>query len=227
MATVKPRRKRGRARRRRKKKVSVHTTVKSVKPYRMPSPTRAEVQKIVDAVESLPPRHRRQAVALMNEMGPKQLCLCLHGMRRWYSGQTAKKHILRNRDALLSAKAMDLRPPIGAYRGFKVDKRDRIASMDEGDVVRLPVTRNHGVSSWTASRQAANRFSGASKGKVGVVVKCRGPKSAKTFIAPPKKSAAWFNALYDETMGRAFRHTEDEFTIQAPAVEAEIVALKR
>jgi hypothetical protein len=150
-------------------------------------------------------------------------------MRRWYSSNTSAvaRRILEHVDAL--GFAMDLRLPVGVYRGFKVDTTSPLLDViREGKTTTLEVTRNGGCSSWSIERDKVNRFSGASPGKVGIVVQLVGASpDAQTFIAPPMCSAPWFNELYEKTMGRSFRHSENEYAICAREVRVRIVAIKR
>ena len=93
--------------------------------------------------------------------------------------------------------------------------------------MNLKVTRNGGCSSWTMDRKKANAFSGASKRNIGIVVKLLGADTAKAFIAPPHKTAGWFNALYEKAMGRSFRFKEREYAICGSPIRVEVVAVKR
>jgi len=119
---------------------------------------------------------------------------------------------------------MDLSPPIGAYRGFKYPKH--LNECVAGDKVRIPVTRNGGCSSWTGHEYLANKFSGATKDKNGIIVKLDRGGNVTTFIAPPEKSEDWFNRLYAFTMGTSHRHSECEYAIHCPKVWATVVRIK-
>lgn len=195
----------------------------------MPACNLRDQQKIIDAIETLRGDARNRAEDLLEEIGPKALCSVLHGMRRWYTSQawTAASRVLEHREAL-NNHAMDLSPPVGAYRGFKVPEDSPIAQLSEGDVGVLPqVTRNGACSSWTLGRELADRFSGASPGKVGMVVKLAKGHGVAAFIAPPEASEVWWNTLYERTMGRSFRFKEREYAIYAPKLVVEIVRVKR
>ena len=196
--------------------------------HRMPALTRAVVQKITEAVEELSSNHRKYAKQFIRHSSEKELTEILHAMRRWYSCQTGPiaRRILKHKDLL--SLAMDLSFPKGAFRGFKVDVDSSIASMSEGDRMSLPVTRNGACSSWTLSRELANRFSGASTGKVGVVIELvGGRKHADVFIAPPSLTEPWFDALYTATMGTSFRYKEHEVAIHGSPLKVRINQLKR
>ena len=194
----------------------------------MPSCNAAHQQEILDAIAALRGAQRKAAEALVEEMGPKDLCVVLHAMRRWYSYNcwNAAKKIIPHRAAL--SEAMGLDPPIGVYRGFKVAAGSPLLDgLDEGDTIKLPVTRNGGCTSWTGRRDIANRFSGGGKGKVGLVVRLVGDKGLKPFIAPPEASRPFWNKLYETTMGTSFRNNEVEYAIYGRRIEVEILAIKR
>jgi hypothetical protein len=100
----------------------------------MPTSTKQDQEKILQVIRELPLADQRECERLLREVGPLLLCRALHGMRRWYTGQTkAAEHVLRCRKAL--SRAMNLSPPIGVYRGFKYP-RHGVA----GDRVRIPDT---------------------------------------------------------------------------------------
>lgn len=202
------------------------------KAWGTPPVTKKALAELEATVRGLPAKDRAPAEKLMREMTPAGLFQCLHGMRRWYKGRTSMRKVLAHKKAL--AQAMSTAAPVGAFRGFKVSKDDPLARAKVGDVVTLGPSRredgqerSHGhVSSWTWKRHVADRFSGASKGKVGIVVKCV-DKRAHTLVAPPKQSKAWFNHLYERTMGKSFRAKEEECVVVSPRVRAQIVAIKR
>lgn len=195
--------------------------------YRMPACTATDVARVTAAAASLRGADRAAAEALARRITPRELCRVLHAMRRWYSYNSwnAAKKILPHRAAL--ATAMDLRPPVGAYRGFKVDAGDPLARLAPGARLWLPVARNGGCSSWTAERRLADRFSGGGRGKVGLVVRLLDGRGVQTFIAPPERSAPWFDRLYERAMNRSFRFNEREYAVCAPRVAVEVVAVKR
>lgn len=192
----------------------------------MPTCGLRDQQHITDVIRTFRGVTRDECERLLVDLGPRDLCQVLHGMRRWYTANTfvnAEK-ILPHVRAL--ARAMDLDPPVGAYRGFKVDARDLLARVEVGQVISIRVERNGGCSSWTLSRKIADRFSGSPKGKVGLVVRLLNGKNVQTFIAPPERCAPWFNKLYARTMGTSHRHNEREFAIYAPKIEVEVVKVK-
>lgn len=122
-------------------------------------------QKILDVIASLHIADRRPSEKLVEQMGADELCRVLHAIRRWYTSNawSAAEKVLKHVDVL--EKGMDLRPPIGAYRGLKVDVKDPLARLQEGETVTIPVKRNGGCSSWTLGRALADRFSGSPKGR--------------------------------------------------------------
>lgn len=194
----------------------------------MASCTISQADKIMEVVRSFRGKNRCQAEEFAERLSPKGLCLTLHAMRRWYSGwdrHNAKK-LLEHRDILKSV--MDLEPNFeyGLYRGFKVVRGTDLAQLSPGDTITLPVTRNGGASSWTTKPKLANRFSGPSKSRVGLIVKLVGGREIKPFIAPPQYSVSWFNDLYKKTMGESFRFKEYEFAIWSKTIDVEIIRVK-
>lgn len=201
---------------------------KPKKNHRMARCTRDEIAQVTRAIDDLPPRQRGQARRFVETITPKGLCEVMHAMRRWYSNQTGPiaARILKHREAL--GLIMRLDPPLGSFRGFKVDASSALARREEGDEVRLTVSRNGACSSWSTDRKAVDRFSGAGKGKVGVVVELIDDgDQVKAFIAPPSHTAAWFNAVYERVIGTAFRGTESEFAVHAKRLRVRLVRLKR
>ncbi len=193
----------------------------------MPSCGTEDQQKILDAITRMSGEDRKHCERLAESMGGiKELCTVLHAMRRWYTNQTwnVAKKVIDHIDSL--SLAMDTSPPVGAFRGFKVDTGNRYANWHVGQVVTIPVTRNGGCSSWTMGRDLANRFSGSPTGKVGLVVQLVGAESVKTFIAPPERCRPWFNKLYAATMGTSHRHNEREYAIYAPKIRVKVIAVK-
>ena len=147
-------------------------------------------------------------------------------MRRWYSGQTMARGLLAQRDDLRSVMKIEPKDALGVYRGFKVDKDSKLAQLRPGDRTCIPVTRNHGFSSWSTTEAPTHRFSGKSKGKVGLVVKLIDSRGIQPVLAPPERSAPWFNTLYKTAIGKSFRWTEGEYLIAAPRICVEIVRVK-
>ncbi len=192
----------------------------------MPAHNSDDQQRIIDAIGTLR-SGRSEAERLLATVGPRELSAVLHSMRRWYTSQNGHQaaKLLAHGPAL--SRAMDLRAPIGAFRGFKVDAANSLASVSEGQTMSLPVTRNGSCSSWTTTRDVADRFSGASKGKVGLVVQLVDGRGVQAFIAPPERSEPWFNALYEKTMGRSHRFKEGEYAVFAPTIRVRIVRVKR
>jgi len=85
---------------------------------------------------------------------------------------------------------------------------------------------NGGCSSWTGHEHLANKFSGSTKEKTGVIIRLESGTGVTTFIAPPECSEMWFNRLYARTMGTSHRHSECEYAIYAPEVKVTIVKVK-
>ena len=92
--------------------------------------------------------------------------------------------------------------------------------------ILLRVSRNRGFSSWSTTPGPTNRFSGASKAKVGLLVRLVGSQNVTPVLAPPEHTKEWFNALYAKLIGKSFRPKEGEYLIAAPSVEAEVVRVK-
>jgi len=193
----------------------------------MPSCGGSDQQEVLDVIATLRGETRRQCERLAEALGAHELCRVLHAIRRWYTGQSwaCARVILAHRGAL--SKAMDLRPPVGAYRGFKVPRTSPLAQSTVGAKIVLPVKLNGGCSSWTLGRSLADRFSGSPQGKVGLVVRLASGEGVQTFVAPPERCAPWFNTLYARTMGTSHRHKEREVAIFAKRVHVEVVAVKR
>lgn len=197
-------------------------------PHRMPRCTAADVAPVMAAIEALPPAQRRLARAFAEEVTPRELCAILHAIRRWYQNQTGAlaARLLAHREAL--GRVMDLSAPLGAYRGFKVLRNDPLAEARPGEEWALPVTRNGACSSWSLQRAGADRFSGRAPGKVGLVVTLTGGEDLQPFLAPPSRTEAWFDALYERAMNRSYRYgVEEEVALHAASVDVRIEAVKR
>jgi hypothetical protein len=149
-------------------------------------------------------------------------------MRRWYTSQNGRlaQKIITHRELLREVMEIEPESPLGAFRGFKVDKADPLAALSVGDTIQLPVTRNGGCSSWTLDRARADKFSGASKTKTGLVVQLVRGGRLVPFLAPPGRCLPWFNSLYERTMGNSHRGLEQEYAIYAPMVCVQIVKVK-
>lgn len=194
---------------------------------RMPGRTKANMNLLMQHIDRLEEDHRRDAEAFLKKVGPHGLFDILHGMRRWYSGQTMVHKLREQRDNLRGVMQLEPEDAIGVYRGFKVDKSNPLAQVAVGDKLVLDVTRNSGVSSWSTSQEATNRFSGGGKGKVGLIVRLADAKGVQPLLAPPEKTADWFNNLYTRAVGSSFRPKEGEYLIAAPKVTVEVVRVKR
>jgi hypothetical protein len=206
----------------------------------MPSCSAKDIVQITNVIENeLSDKDKIEASKFIKKVTSKGLCKILHSQRRWYSSQSysSAKYLLQYRNELKTI--MNLNPPIGSFRGFKIlrnkELSDRgapicgnINELKVGDKVKLPVVRNKGCTSFTGQRKFANRFSGKSKDKIGLVVKLINGENIKTFLAPPRKTKKWFNNLYLKTMGKSFRWTEDEFALMVNGfMNVEIVEIKR
>jgi hypothetical protein len=194
---------------------------------RMPARTKANVNAMMAAVHSLDEEHRKPAMAFARKVTPEGLFDILHSMRRWYSGQTMARKLVEHQDSLSSAMKLSPEDVVGIYRGFKVPKDDPLAKVEVGQTLTLPVTRNHGVSSWSTTEAPTNRFSGGGDGKVGLIVKLVDGAGTKPILAPPSHTEPWFNALYAHAIGKSFRPKEGEYLIAAPSVKVEVVRVKK
>jgi hypothetical protein len=192
---------------------------------RMPARSFVNIQQMVHEVANGP--HSSRALDFMLRTSPRDLFEILHSIRRWYSGQTMARSLRAYRDVLRDVMRLDPCDVIGVYRGFKVSKDDPLAHSKPGDRKTLGVTRNHGFSSWSLTEAPTHRFSGASAGKVGLVVRLLASKGVEPVLAPPERTARWFNSLYEAAIGHSFRPTEQEYLIYAPRVTVEIVRVKR
>ena len=193
----------------------------------MPARSRANVLAMEDVVLGMRPPHRAAAVRFMGALGPEAVFELLHCMRRWYSGQTMARRLATYRPDLATAMRLSPRDVVGVYRGFKVPASSTLARLEPGDRVRLPVTLNHGFSSWSTTEAPVHKFSGGGNGKVGLVVRLVGGKALTPVLAPPERTASWFNALYEHVIGRSFRPTEGEYLIASPEVVVDVVRAKR
>ena len=192
---------------------------------RMPARSFENVQQMVNEVANGP--HSTCALDFMTRTSPHDLFEILHSIRRWYSGQTMARSLRSYRGELRDVMRLEPRDVVGVYRGFRVPKDDPLARSKPGDRKTLDVTRNHGFSSWSLTEAPTHRFSGASAGKVGLVVRLLASKGLEPVLAPPERTASWFNSLYEAAIGHSFRPTEQEYLIHAPRVTVEIVRVKR
>lgn len=193
---------------------------------RMPARSGANVQDFLDDLHDWRSSHRDTAIDFAEDVGPDQLFELLHAIRRWYSGQTMARIIHAQRDVLRQVMAIEPDDALGLYRGFKVDVDQVPDDLEEGDLFDIPVTRNHGFSSWSTSRDVVDRFSGGGRGKVGVVVRLAYSDGITPVLAPPEATEAWFNALYERVIGSSFRPTEGEYLLHGTMYTGEIIRLK-
>lgn len=194
---------------------------------RMPPRTKGHIDALTQRIASWESPHRDEAQRFASEVGHGELFELLHSMRRWYTGQTMARALLAKRDALSSVMQLDPKDAVGSFRGFKVPKDHPYADLKVGDKLDLPVTRNHGFSSWSTTEAPTNRFSGGGKGKVGLIVKLVDGEGATPVLAPPSHTKPWFNELYAHAIGKSFRPTEGEYLISGPSLKVEIVRVKR
>jgi hypothetical protein len=194
---------------------------------RMPARTRANIEHFTDCIRTLPKPHREEAERFQQQVTPVGLFEILHSMRRWYSGQTMARRLLAYRDHL--RQVMDLEPSdaVGVFRGFHAPRDSRLAGVLPGQTITLPVTRNHGFSSWSTAEAPVHRFSGASRDRVGLVVRLADERGVTPVLAPPERTVGWFNRLYERCVGTSFRKGEREYLLAAPRVRVEVVRVKR
>lgn len=199
----------------------------------MPARSRANVAAMESTVlrgGGMTPQHRAAAVRFMEALGPDALFELLHCMRRWYSGQTMARRLGAYRPVLervMRLDPADVTGRRGVYRGFKIAAGTELAGVAPCDRLVLPVTRNHGHSSWSITEAPTHKFSGGGRGKVGLVVRLVDGQDLIPILAPPERTAAWFNALYEAVIGMAFRPKEGEYLIASPRVTVDVVRVKR
>lgn len=193
----------------------------------MPSRSKANIEAMMCQIREWDSSHKKKALEFAEKIGEEGLFELLHAIRRWYSGQTMARLIHSYRDDLKDA--MDLEPEdaVGCFRGFKVPEDDPLADVEEGDEITIPVSRNHKFSSWSLDKELVNRFSGKSKGKVGLIIRLMDTDDIEPVLAPPSKTSAWFNALYEFVIGKSFRPTEGEYLIQGGSINVKVVRVKR
>jgi hypothetical protein len=207
--------------------VCQHVRVRRIRSNeRMVPRTRTNVCTMLSAIDAWRSPHRAAAVRFLATVGPRGLFEILHSMRRWYSGQTMARCLLAYRAALRTVMRLEPQDARGAFRGFRVPRTHRLAAAVPGARVRLAVTRNHGISSWSTTEAPTHRFSGAGPDRVGLVVRLVETDGVAPLLAPPSHTAAWFNALYERVVGRSFRPTEGEYLLATKAVTVEIVRVK-
>ncbi len=194
---------------------------------RMPARSRANVEHLLEQIATWRSPHRKKSWDFAWQVGPANLFEMLHSMRRWYSGQTMVRKVASYRPVLQSVMALDPRSAVGCYRGFKVPKSSPLANLERGDTFTLPVSLNHGFSSWTLREDAAHKFSGKSRTHVGLVVRLLDARGATPILAPTERTAPWFNALYALVIGTSFRPKEAEYVIGGKRLRVQVVRVKR
>ena len=153
----------------------------------MPGRSHERLQDLVTVIANIPGAHGEQALRFMEKVFRLACSRSFNSMRRWYSGQTMARGLLAQRDDLRSVMKIEPKDALGVYRGFKVDKDSKLAQLRPGDSTCIPVTRNHGFSSWSTTEAPTDRFSGKSKGKVGLVVKLIDSRGIQPVLAPPER----------------------------------------
>jgi len=194
---------------------------------RMPPRTRANIEHLTECVRTLPKAHREEAERFQQQVTSVGLFEILHSMRRWYSGQTMARRLLAYRDHLRQIMALEPSDVVGVFRGFHVPRDSKLAAVLPGKMITMPVTRNHGFSSWSMLEAPVHRFSGASRDRVGLVVRLVDGHDVKPVLAPPQRTAGWFNRLYACYVGTSFRKGEAEYLIAAPRLRVEVVRVKK
>lgn len=194
---------------------------------RMTPRTKANVAQVVGAIQHLEPAHQEEALRFTEKHSPEALFDIMHGMRRWYTGQTMAKNLVEHNEAMSSVMKLEPKDVTGVYRGFKVSNDSDLAKVKPGEKITIGVTRNRGISSWSTSEAATNKFSGGGKGMTGLIVKLIDHEGVKPLLAPPEHTKPWFNALYEKAIGTSFRPKEGEYLIAAPSLRVEVVRVKR
>lgn len=202
--------------------------------YRMSKCTKKDIQTIMDEVENLSPKEKIEAMKFIDLVSEKGMCKILHAIRRYLMGGSAT-HILMEYSKYLKY-IFNTTLPKNLYRGFKIYRNPKhqdslrdsaIQNVNEGDIVELDVIRNGGIASFTEDLKIANRFSGKSKEKMGIIIKLLEAKNKIILIAPPHASKTWFNKLYAATMGKSFRENEVEWLLWAPRIKVKIMKIKK
>lgn len=194
--------------------------------------SKKDIQKIMDEVENLESKDKIDALNFIDKVSEKGICRILNALRRLYMGGSAT-HILMEYSKFFKYIFDSKMPKL--YRGFKIYRNPKhqdsfrdsaIQNVEEGDVLTLDVIRNGGIASFTESIKIANRFSGKSKEKMGIIIKLLEMKG-KILIAPPHATKTWFNKLYAATMGKSFRENEVEWLIYSPKIKVRVVKVKK
>jgi len=206
---------------------AVKKAVKIKSNDRMPAPTRLNLAAFMDAIHDWNSPHRKPVLALASKMSEENLFELMHSIRRWYTGQTMAKNLIKYNDVLSQFMRLDPSDAVGSYRGFKVPNDDPMAKLSPGDKLVLNVTRNRGISSWSTNEEPTHRFSGGGKGKTGIIVKLIDGKGIKPILAPPSHTEKWFNEFYSMAIGQSFRPKENEYLIAAPKVRVEVIRVKK
>lgn len=191
--------------------------------------TPKDLEDLENHINNLKSSSKLQARKFIAKYGIKTLCEIMDTIASWYKswhwGHSRK--LLKHYDALTDI--MNLEIPVGAYRGFKISKKE-FAQLEwkEGDIISLDVIRNKGCASFTNDLKIANRFSGKSKTHVGIILQLISTTpSGKVVLAPVFKTKPWFNELYLNVMGPAFREKEQEYVICTKKFKAKIVKIKK
>ena len=206
---------------------AVRKAVKIKSNDRMASPTGVNLAAFMGAIHSWTSPHKKRALELATQMSEKKLFELMHSIRRWYTGQTMAKNLIKYNDVLSQFMRLKPEDAVGSYRGFKVPNDDPLAKSAPGDEFILSVTRNRGISSWSTNEKPTHRFSGGGKGKTGLIVRLIDGKAIMPILAPPSHTEKWFNELYGLTIGHSFRPKENEYLIFAQKVRVKVIRVKK
>lgn len=196
--------------------------------------TKKDIQKIMDEVELLEHKEKIEALKFISLVSERGICRILNALRRFYMGGSGT-HILMEYSKYFKH-IFNTRTPKSLYRGFKIYRNPKhqdslrdsaIQSVKEGDILNIDVIRNGGIASFTEDIKIANRFSGKSKEKMGIIIQLLQAKNGIILIAPPHATKTWFNKLYAATMGKSFRENEVEWLIYSPKIKVKIVRVKK
>lgn len=193
----------------------------------MPARSRAHVEHLLEQIATWRSPHANKAWSFAMKVGPANLFELLHSLRRWYSGQTMIRKVASYRAILSTVMDLSPRSAVGSYRGFKVPRHSPLSKLEPRDVLTLPVSLNHGHSSWTLREAAAHKFAGKSRERVGLIVRLVDPKGVTPVIAPAERTAPWFNALYAHVIGTSFRPKEAEYVLCGKRLRVAVVRVKR
>lgn len=194
---------------------------------RMPARNKKNIDAMMKIIFDWRSKHKNKALKFAEDITPLALFEILHGIRRWYSGQTMARLLRSYHNELCEVMDLDPEDAIGIFRGFKVPRDHKYAKLKEGDEFTLPVTRNRGFSSWSTTKDATNRFSGKTKDKIGLIIQLIDTDNVMPILAPPERTSLWFNKLYSKVIGDSYRQTEGEYLIFGSGLRVKVVKVKR